>query len=66
MEEYLAKHKYFSGSDKLGLADFMLLFPLYMMLPQAIEQGDGPTDTGRGNLKIGPNLRDWWKRIEAR
>lgn len=66
MDEYLSSHTYFSGTDQPGLADFMMLFPLYMMLPQAIEQGEGTTETTRGKLRIGKGLRDWWKRVESR
>lgn len=66
MDGYLAKHSYFSGTDQPGLGDFMFLFPLFTIIPQAIEQGDAVTETARGKLRIGDNLRNWWKRVEAR
>jgi hypothetical protein len=66
MNDYLSSHTYFSGTDQPGLADFMMLFPLFTMLPEAIKQGAGATDTSRGKLTMGQGLRDWWTRVEAR
>ena len=66
MNDYLSKQDYFSGTNQPGIGDFMMLIPLVQLMPLAMQQGDGPTETPRGNLEIGQGLRGWWKRVQAR
>ncbi|GMK56455.1 hypothetical protein CspeluHIS016_0302950 [Cutaneotrichosporon spelunceum] len=56
VEVFLEKNRYFSGGDKLGEGDFMMLFPL-----NSIAEG-----TRKGQYEIGPATRRWVDSISAR
>ncbi|BEI80169.1 hypothetical protein CcaverHIS002_0106980 [Cutaneotrichosporon cavernicola] len=59
-ETWLAGHELFSGSDKLGLGDFMMFFPL-----NSIAHGRARPNAPR-LYQLGPATDAWVERMRAR
>lgn len=63
MNRFLETHDYFTGTDKPGLSDFMMVSPLITVIPANLEKqkkGERP------RYNIGPGLEKWWERVSQR
>lgn len=61
LEKHLAQNDWLSGSDKPGLGDFMLTYPLLKQLDEHAQKAPWQR---QNNFKVGPGLKAWLRRVK--
>jgi hypothetical protein len=58
MEHFIKDHKYFSGTDRPGMGDFMLAYPMSTVIDE--------DESKAGAYTIGQGLRRWMALVRTR